>query len=245
MKIALITDIHENFQALEKAFITLKNYGFDCLVCMGDITGYSPLFYKHQPDANACLDFLREHALISLAGNHDYFTLKKMPSYASEINLPNDWYQISLEEQKLKTNNQFWLYEHETEPLLTPTNKDFLDSLPEYEILDTENHKIMFSHFFKPDLLSFRRWFPSGRNSIREHLNFQKENNITISFVGHAHPVNPILTNHFFWTNPYRKIRKIKTKFENIICPAVVGEQNPSTCIIFDTKTNEMTTIHP
>ena len=45
MRIAIISDIHEDFAMLEKALAILKSVGYDMLVCLGDITGFAPEYY--------------------------------------------------------------------------------------------------------------------------------------------------------------------------------------------------------
>jgi 3',5'-cyclic AMP phosphodiesterase CpdA len=99
MRIAIITDIHEDFEMLEKAFAKIRSLGYDLLVCLGDVTGFAHQFYDHPPDANACLDLLRANAHLALAGNHDLFTAHRLPSYHIHNGIPGNWYELSFQEQ--------------------------------------------------------------------------------------------------------------------------------------------------
>lgn len=67
MRIAIISDIHSNWEALQAIHRKLSRRGFDRLVCLGDVVGYGP-------DPARCIDFLIEHEILCLKGNHDAFT---------------------------------------------------------------------------------------------------------------------------------------------------------------------------
>ena len=75
MRIAIVSDIHEDSKNLEKAIKKIQLLGYDALICLGDITGYAPVFHGHEPDANSCIDMLRSLSAISVVGNHDIFTV--------------------------------------------------------------------------------------------------------------------------------------------------------------------------
>lgn len=64
MKIAVISDIHSNLEALTTALRTIDERGADAIVCLGDIVGYGA-------DAPACVDLVRERCDAVVAGNHD------------------------------------------------------------------------------------------------------------------------------------------------------------------------------
>jgi predicted phosphodiesterase len=62
MRILVISDIHSNDLALEAV---IRDAGsFNQIWCLGDVVGYGP-----QP--NECIERLRAHDLICMAGNHD------------------------------------------------------------------------------------------------------------------------------------------------------------------------------
>jgi predicted phosphodiesterase len=64
MKIALISDLHANIEALDATLSEIDGRGVDRIFCLGDIVGY-------HADPEACIERLRERQIRSLAGNHD------------------------------------------------------------------------------------------------------------------------------------------------------------------------------
>lgn len=99
MRIAIISDIHSNWEALQAIYRELKKRGFDQLVCLGDVVGYGP-------DPIPCIDFLAEHEILCLKGNHDAFTADihcklewEMQDYARAMIL---WTQSQLKHAHLK-----------------------------------------------------------------------------------------------------------------------------------------------
>lgn len=64
MKLALISDLHSNREALEAVFDHIREQGVEEIACLGDVVGYGP-------DPEFCVDFVRGHASWCLMGNHD------------------------------------------------------------------------------------------------------------------------------------------------------------------------------
>ncbi len=64
MKLAIISDLHSNREALEAVFADVRRRGLTDLVCLGDVIGYGP-------DPEFCVDLVRGHARWCLMGNHD------------------------------------------------------------------------------------------------------------------------------------------------------------------------------
>ncbi len=64
MRVAIVSDIHANLQALEAVLDEIDTAACDSLWCLGDLVGYGA-------DPNACVAQLRERSQICLAGNHD------------------------------------------------------------------------------------------------------------------------------------------------------------------------------
>lgn len=69
MRIALLSDIHGNFVSLKAVWHDLMSQGVDQVICLGDIATLGP-----QP--REVIDFLREHQVICVTGNHDEFLIK-------------------------------------------------------------------------------------------------------------------------------------------------------------------------
>jgi predicted phosphodiesterase len=240
MRIALITDIHEDFQMLEKSILKLESKGYDVLVCLGDITGYSPLFYSHAPDAEACIDLIKDKADVAVAGNHDLFTSQRLPSYHASKNMPEHWYELNFDQQQQLSRNKLWLYEDEVVPVVSASNMEFLKGLKEWAVLENGVEKYLFTHFFQPDISGIGRWFPSTNFEIRTHFQFMKDMGSKLAFVGHAHPPGPTLINRFSWSNRGYESVSIKEKHRAVICPSVTSDRTPGCCSIFDTDKKEI-----
>jgi diadenosine tetraphosphatase ApaH/serine/threonine PP2A family protein phosphatase len=64
MRVAVVSDIHGNRQALEAVLDAVEAVAADELWCLGDLVGYGA-------DPDACVALIRRYATVSLAGNHD------------------------------------------------------------------------------------------------------------------------------------------------------------------------------
>jgi predicted phosphodiesterase len=238
MRIAILTDIHEDFQMLEKAAVALGKTGYDFLLCLGDITGHAPAFYLHQPNANACIDWLRQNAHVSIPGNHDLFSVQRLPSYYRDYEMPQNWYEMTYEEQQQTGRNRLWLYEEESVPELTSDNREYLQSLPEYFVLEDGSRKILFTHFLSPDICGITRWFPYRIGETSKHADFMRSLGCQVSFAGHSHPNGICKIGRFFWRYPVWNSVTIKSSRTIILCPPLVSGRDFNSFLIFDTKTN-------
>jgi predicted phosphodiesterase len=64
MKIAIISDIHANYEALETVFADSSAQKVDEIVCLGDIVGYGA-------NPNECIDLIKKKCPVRILGNHD------------------------------------------------------------------------------------------------------------------------------------------------------------------------------
>src|SRR5687767_3130122 len=64
MRIAILSDIHSNIEALSEVLRTLDDYKIDRVVSLGDIVGYGA-------SPNECCDLVRTNCEVTLLGNHD------------------------------------------------------------------------------------------------------------------------------------------------------------------------------
>jgi len=62
--VAVISDIHSNFEALNAVLADIRDLGVSSIVCLGDTVGYAS-------GARACLRVVRELACPTILGNHD------------------------------------------------------------------------------------------------------------------------------------------------------------------------------
>jgi predicted phosphodiesterase len=72
MRVAVISDIHGNRQALEAVLDSIEASECKELWCLGDIVGYGA-------DPDACVELARAHTAICLAGNHDLGVRGEIP----------------------------------------------------------------------------------------------------------------------------------------------------------------------
>jgi len=103
LRIALISDIHANYEALESMLARLAGETVDRMVCLGDVVGYGA-------DPNACVEKVREVCEVCVLGNHD-------AALADIIHLQyfNAYARSAIE----------W-----SRTVMTPENLDYLKSLP-------------------------------------------------------------------------------------------------------------------
>jgi predicted phosphodiesterase len=64
MRVAVISDIHGNYHALEAVLAEVTAEAPDEIWCLGDVVGYGP-------EPNRCCEAVQERADLCLAGNHD------------------------------------------------------------------------------------------------------------------------------------------------------------------------------
>jgi diadenosine tetraphosphatase ApaH/serine/threonine PP2A family protein phosphatase len=64
MRIAILSDIHGNLEALTKALSLVAERGVDSIICLGDTVGYGA-------NPNECLDLMMKATPNILLGNHD------------------------------------------------------------------------------------------------------------------------------------------------------------------------------
>jgi len=64
MKIAIISDIHSNINALTAVMNDLSSRSVNAIICLGDIVGYNN-------NPNEVIELLKKHSVESVMGNHD------------------------------------------------------------------------------------------------------------------------------------------------------------------------------
>lgn len=65
-KIAIISDIHGNYEALKTVLAKIDFMGISEIYCLGDVVGY-------YSQVNECCDELRKREIPCLMGNHDWY----------------------------------------------------------------------------------------------------------------------------------------------------------------------------
>ncbi|HEX7069864.1 MAG TPA: metallophosphoesterase family protein [Rhodothermales bacterium] len=64
LRLAIISDIHANLEALQAVLTRIDQDGVDAVYCLGDVVGYGA-------DPAACVDLVRERCAAVVLGNHD------------------------------------------------------------------------------------------------------------------------------------------------------------------------------
>lgn len=109
MRIALISDIHSNLEALNQVLADIKRAQIKSIFCLGDFVGYGP-----QP--NEVVDVLRSNNIICIKGNHEHALFSK-----AELSMFNSEAAASIAINK---------------KLISPPNLKFIKSLPRTYVLE-------------------------------------------------------------------------------------------------------------
>lgn len=96
MRLAFISDIHGNFEALRSIKDELLEA--DRIVCLGDALGY-------YCQVNEVIDFLRNAEALCVLGNHDHYLLEGCPHDAN----PSVRFGIQAAEKIITPANRAWL----------------------------------------------------------------------------------------------------------------------------------------
>ena len=64
--IAIISDVHGNFEALKAVLAKIDEFGIQKIYCLGDVVGY-------YSQVNECCDELRKRNVKCVMGNHDWY----------------------------------------------------------------------------------------------------------------------------------------------------------------------------
>jgi len=96
MRVAVISDIHGNYHALEAVLNDVNVEAPDEIWCLGDIVGYGP-------EPNLCCEVVGRAASLCLAGNHDLAIIGAIPlaDFNGDAAAAARWTQTVLNEQSL------------------------------------------------------------------------------------------------------------------------------------------------
>lgn len=151
MRYIIFSDLHSNLEALNQFEKEIATIAHDKLVCLGDIVGYGA-------DPNPCVDWVRDNADFTVAGNHDWGAVEK-----TDISKFNSYAFKSC----------LW-----TREVLTKKNKDFLRSLA----LNHEEDSVYWVHASPYDPESWH-YVTSKTGAMRHFESFEAP----LCFVGHSH----------------------------------------------------------
>ena len=189
MKIAFLTDIHEDIVSLKKALKMIELEKCDSIICLGDILGY-PIYrgkYEHTRNVSECVELIKTNCSNVILGNHDLFHLNKFPEFSIGFKFPKNWYQLSAEEKIEISNDKVWNYSDDYQVLLSATNMEYLSSLPEFELKEFAGNKILLSHFVHPNFSGYVTTYHGEGKKLRSHFDYLNKNNCKLSICGHMH----------------------------------------------------------
>lgn len=86
VRLAIISDIHANLEALRAVLEDIDAAEVDAIVCLGDVVGYGA-------DPSDCLRLIRERAAICVLGNHDaaMFSIPERAFFNPNARLAMEW----------------------------------------------------------------------------------------------------------------------------------------------------------
>lgn len=129
MKIALISDIHSNFNYLEQVMLQIERMQVNEIYCLGDIVGY-------YDNPNKVIELLINKKVQCIKGNHEKYLLGQIG------------YKVEKEEI-LRVNEQ--------KNILNKNNLEFITNLPDF-IKKIINGKVLyFTHSLPDDTTSYIR----------------------------------------------------------------------------------------
>ncbi|MCE1200557.1 MAG: metallophosphoesterase family protein [Bacteroidia bacterium] len=248
MRIAFISDIHEDIVSLNKALRMIERERCDHVVCLGDILGYPYLRGKYEDTRNleACIALLKRYCTAVVAGNHDLFHLRRIPRYSAGLRLPAGWYELSAEEQQAIAGDKVWNYRDDYPVVMNENDFAWMNSLPEYVIRDFGGETILISHYIYPNFSGFVLLNSDEGSRIKAHFKYLREQSCSLSIFGHLHieglavhyePAEGLLARLLNGYDYYSfGIKKLKDKPCSISIPALADNGQVNGIAILDTS---------
>lgn len=120
MKIALFSDIHANFPALQAVLADIDSRNPDLIYCLGDLVGYAPY-------PNEVINEIRKRKIPTIAGNYD-----------EGIGLASDECGCAYKAPEEKSNGAISIAY--TNNIVKPKEREFLKNLPRHFAIDFEHN---------------------------------------------------------------------------------------------------------
>ncbi|MBI9033244.1 MAG: metallophosphoesterase [Bacteroidales bacterium] len=243
MKLAFVSDIHEDLHSLSKALRMIEKMNCDIVICLGDISGYGVPYFNHFESRNAseCFRLIQSHCEIILGGNHDLAAARVIPKINGGFDYPSNWYDLDYHQKKKLSKSAVWLYEQEElDPLYTSDEKAIVAQLSEYAILNTEKFNILTSHYVYPNVTGSRSGFFYDREDFEFHFEFMKKQDCLMSFSGHEHPYGFVKVTHYVLNQFGFERVLLRPERTSIIVPAIASGKKPNGFLIFDTENLEI-----
>ncbi len=140
MKIALISDIHSNLEALESVLRDIEKNGVEKIHFLGDAVGYGS-------EPNKCIQLISKHCDIKLLGNHDYAALGliSLAGFNKVARISVEWTQTQLKQKSIEALADFEMHSTFLDYFLVHSSPAAPDDW-DY-ILNADQAKEQFAHF--------------------------------------------------------------------------------------------------
>jgi len=206
MKYAIISDIHANLEAFEAVLEDIKKEGAEKCVCVGDIVGYGA-------NPHECIELVRKHCLLCVAGNHDFATIEK-----TNIEFFNQYARQAT----------LWTRQH-----ITEEDRKYLESLPLVADVD-DLFTVVHGTLYAPALFDYIQTTFDAYLSLQV---LQKP----LCFVGHSHvPISFFLDDAVTYSTD--SVIRLKPGVKAIINVGAVGQPRDddprAAYAIYDTEKN-------
>lgn len=144
----LISDIHANYENLEKAMQELEKYSADKIVCLGDIA-------EDQESTNKCIDLLIQNNVESVLGNHDELILRSGCTHLNKKSLE----YLRESPKKIEIEDMVFVHDHPLEEEHRGTRRFFCEYIKlacqGRELLQLTPYKLIFvGHTHEPAVIS-------------------------------------------------------------------------------------------
>ena len=165
-RIALMSDIHGNLEALESILEDMKTQEIDEIICLGDTIGIGP-------NSKECVDLLLENNIKSVLGSNEIYLLKGTD------------FDTTLKEEEKELNGL-------VKESLMDKEIDYINKCPLYyeTNINYDNSKLNKKFVFCYYLINNPKdIYPFEKNNLRNDVNlWKKYNNDSITyFIGHLH----------------------------------------------------------
>lgn len=246
MILGFLSDVHEDINSLHKAFDILEREKVDSIICLGDIVGFAIPFYRYitSRDADTCVKLIKSNCSHAVAGNHDLYALKKIPTFTADFKYTENWYSLDYDKRAKRARNKIWLYEDTEIPSrLSEESIDFLNALEEFKVIQFGDVTIFISHFCYPDFSGSTIFFPAEFFHLKKHFEFAQNLNCRISISGHGHPEGCIQADNDELLLLEFGEHKIKNDQFWLVAPCVAKTSRKNGVLVFDTNNITVKTI--
>lgn len=246
MIVGFLADIHEDIDNLNLALEILAQHQCEKIICLGDIVGFTLPFYQYiqSRNAEACVTQIRNRCSVSVAGNHDLYAARKIPSFKAGFDYDADWYDLDYTVREKKARGKIWLYEdNEIPSALSSASQDFLRDLHEFEQVALDDISCLVSHFCYPDFSGSAIYFPSQAFHLKKHFQFLHEHGCQIGISGHGHPEGCLIVDEDTFTlHPFGTFQ-LTGEPQWIVAPCVARTSRANGCMILDTKKKQISVL--